>query len=303
MCRFAAYLGHPLRLSQLITEPDHSLIRQSYQARERPEPLNGDGFGVAWFVPEAGPKPALFKDITPAWNNENLTELARVTSSRCILAHVRAASPESSVQRLNCHPFAAGNLAFMHNGFLAGFSKWRRALLAGLSDQAFDIIEGSTDSEHAFALFWDQYIRHEFLVEPLVRLATSLEATIERLEDLRLAAGVDESSYFNFAVADGEHLLATRYSSRPEDLPASLHYTSGSNLRCESGKIRLDLGDSDPDVVMIVSEETGPNFCWSSVPVNHMVLAQHPGQAELRPLVLRASIQRQGCPGQEKSEA
>jgi predicted glutamine amidotransferase len=132
------------------------------------------------------------------------------------------------------------------------------------------------------------------LSDPLERLAASLEATIERLEDLRVAAGVEESSYFNFAVADGERLLATRYSSRPEDLPASLHYTSGSNLRCESGKIRLDSSVHDPDVVMIVSEETSPDFCWSSVPVNHLVLAQHPGLVDLRPLgngSLRAGLE------------
>ena len=101
MCRFIAYLGHPLLISKLVTEPIHSLIHQSYHARERPEPLNGDGFGVAWFAPEFSPRPALFKDTTPAWNNENLREMAPVTRSRCILAHVRAASPNSSVHRLN----------------------------------------------------------------------------------------------------------------------------------------------------------------------------------------------------------
>ena len=39
MCRFTLYLGPPVRLSTLLTEPEHSLIRQSYQARERSEPL------------------------------------------------------------------------------------------------------------------------------------------------------------------------------------------------------------------------------------------------------------------------
>lgn len=45
MCRFAFYKGKPLFLRMLLTEPEHSLINQSFQAREREEPLNGDGFG------------------------------------------------------------------------------------------------------------------------------------------------------------------------------------------------------------------------------------------------------------------
>jgi len=85
-------------------------------------------------------------------------------------------------------------------------------------------------------------------------------------------------------VADGERLVACRYASRFQDAPASLHFTSGSNLRCEQGKIKLDVNQQDPDVVMIVSEETGPGFCWSEVPPQHLVLAQHPGQVVLRPL-------------------
>lgn len=284
MCRFIGYLGHTLKLSQLITEPEHSLIQQSYHARERPEPLNGDGFGVAWFVPELSSAPALFKDVSPAWSNENLLELSRVTSSRCILAHVRAASPQSPVHRLNCHPFSHSGLAFMHNGYLAEFERWRRKLLTELSDPAFEVIRGSTDSEHAFALFCECYWAQSPLTDPLSRMADSLCQMIQRLERLRLGAGVSAGSYFNFLVADGEHMVATRFASHPQESPPSLHYTSGRNLRCEKGKIHLDRAPGDPDVAMIVSEETGPDFCWQEVPPNHLVLAQHPGQIELRAL-------------------
>jgi len=287
MCRFAAYLGHPIQLSDLITEPTHSLIHQSYQARERPEPLNGDGFGVAWFVPEVSGRAALFKDITPAWNNENLRELARVTSSRCILAHVRAASPNSAVTRLNCHPFTHGNLAFMHNGYMAGFARWRRTLLAGLSDAAFELIRGSTDSEHAFGVLWDEYQQARSLEDPLERLAESVLASIRRLEQLKVAAGILDNSYFNFALSDGERMLVTRYCSDNQDLPASLHYASGRHLRCEKGRIQLDPVTEDADVVLVASEETSPEFCWNVVPANHMLLAQHPGQLELRPISLK----------------
>ena len=94
MCRFTFYLGRPIRLSSLITDPSHSVIRQSFQAQEREEPLNGDGFGVAWYAPEHSDEPAVFKSVTPAWSNRNLRDLARVVASHCILAHVRAATQQ-----------------------------------------------------------------------------------------------------------------------------------------------------------------------------------------------------------------
>ena len=44
------------------------------------------------------------------------------------------------------------------------------------------------------------------------------------------------------------------------------------------------MDEGDPDVVMVVSEETEPGFCWKEVPPQHMLLAQHPGQVVIRPL-------------------
>ena len=35
MCRFAMYLGPPIQLSALVTEPSNSIIHQSYDAQER----------------------------------------------------------------------------------------------------------------------------------------------------------------------------------------------------------------------------------------------------------------------------
>ena len=53
----------------------------------------------------AAVEPAVFRSITPAWNNRNLQNLARVVASDCILAHVRAATQSSGVNEANCHPF------------------------------------------------------------------------------------------------------------------------------------------------------------------------------------------------------
>lgn len=152
MCRFILYLGPSITLSSLVTEPEHGLLQQSIKAHDPVSSLNADGFGVAWYVPEITKIPAVFKDITPAWSNMNLKQMAKVTRSHCIFSHVRAASTGPVVQT-NCHPFTYRNLSFMHNGTVAYFSKIRRKMMLQVSEQAFTIIQGSTDSEVIFAMF------------------------------------------------------------------------------------------------------------------------------------------------------
>ena len=85
MCRFVLYRGAEISLASLLTEPEHSLIKQSIHSREREEPLNGDGYGVAWFAPAPPHAPVVFKEVSPAWNREYWTV------RNCLLVH----SPES----------------------------------------------------------------------------------------------------------------------------------------------------------------------------------------------------------------
>ena len=116
MCRFLVYTGQELFLSDLSTHSEQSLILQSFKARERKEPLNGDGFGVGWYAPHIDPTPCVFTDVTPAWSNRNLRRLADKIRSACVFAHVRAASPGMGVTEFNCHPFQYRQFLWMHNG-------------------------------------------------------------------------------------------------------------------------------------------------------------------------------------------
>eukprot|EP01132_Coremiostelium_polycephalum_P003126 gene3126-3908_t len=156
MCRFILYLGCPITLSSIITEPSHGLLAQSLHATCPGVTLNPDGFGISWYVPEISPIPGVFKDISPAWSNTNLRQLSRITKSGCIMAHVRAASVGAGIS-VNCHPFTYRNFTWMHNGTVSYFSKLKREILSLISDSGFELIKGTTDSEALFALFITNY--------------------------------------------------------------------------------------------------------------------------------------------------
>ncbi|MDM3869792.1 class II glutamine amidotransferase [Porticoccus sp. W117] len=270
MCRFALYLGNQaIPVSALVTEPEHSLIHQSYKSRERSEPLNGDGFGIAWYA-DADPEPALFKDISPAWSNANLRHLARVTRSRCILAHVRAATAGLPVTYTNCHPFEEGHLSFMHNGELSCFTHKRRQCLAMLSDRAYGIIKGTTDSEFLFALFLDNYWKLANIEEPLQRMQQGLSATIEQVASL-----CDQKSYgtstLNLVVADGSRAVASRYTDGTPEEANSLYVQSGGSYCCDDGHCSMETQDNNHRSVIITSEGLNDDPRWQRVPVNHFV--------------------------------
>lgn len=275
MCRFIAYLGEPILLSSLVTDPDHSIIHQSYHSRERPEPLNGDGFGLAWYVPRLSETAALFKDTTPAWSNENLRQVARVVESDCIFAHVRAATGGSPVSRLNCHPFSFGPLTFMHNGLIPDFGRMRRRLLEGLTDETYNSITGSTDSEHIFALFCEYYQGGG-----LEGMAEALLRTIARLEELRAELQIDRCCFLNFALTDGHVLVCTRYISDGSELANSLYYTEGEKYRCQNGVCQLEKGKRSS--VVVASERLSLAAEWTRISPNQMLLADRNGLLELR---------------------
>ena len=237
MCRFALYLGEEITLSSLLTEPTHSILHQSYHSKEREEPLNGDGFGVAWYS-EGFDAPALLKEVHPAWNSLNLRNVARVTRSRAVMAHIRAATPGLPVTQLNCHPFAFGGLSFMHNGTVGGFLDIKQRLVSGLRPETYLRLDGSTDSEHLFALIKEAWLDAGDEA-PLPRLATAMRRGVARVEKLRAEAGVTRSSQLNLALCDGRRAVVCRYVSQEDDPGNTLYVHSGHRYVCEDGLCRM----------------------------------------------------------------
>lgn len=293
MCRFVLYQGAPLTLASLITEPANSIIHQSFQSAEAEEPLNGDGFGVAWYVHTLSPNPASFRSVSPAWSNQNLLELSRVTQSGCVLAHVRAATPGLPVTELNCHPFTFGPFAFMHNGDVARFAAIRRRLLMEYSDVAFRAVKGSTDSEHVFGVFLDEVVRLDGAMDPKERLAAALIAAVKRIiamsESVRAANPPssphdDGESDLNIAVSDGVTSAACRFTTAPDREPMSLYLHRGQKYICEGGVCRMiePVKGSVGGAVIVASEPLSIDPGWVKVPRNHIVVVRGDLGVEVR---------------------
>lgn len=277
MCRFLCYKGSPIKLAELLYRPKHSLILQSYQAQERREPLNGDGFGVGWYQPEIGQTPCVFTSLTPAWSNRNLQRLAEHVKSPCFFAHIRAASPGMQVAEANCHPFQFGRYLWMHNGGVKDFHYIKRQVQQSLPDHLFHVIQGTTDSEHAFAVFLNLLgdTEHIVLAQDLGQL---LVKTIERLEQWTLDAGIVGPSYYNFAVTDGLSMAVIRYVSDQRLEPASLYFSAGK-----------EASYAKQHAVIVASERlTERKEDWVRVAPNHVLTVT----ANLEVAVELVSVQR-----------
>jgi predicted glutamine amidotransferase len=285
VCRFAFYLGSPIRISALVTEPENSIIHQSYMAQERVEPLNGDGFGLGWYV-DGIEHPAAFRSITPAWNNRNLQALARAIESGCILAHVRAATSGLDVMEQNCHPFTHGPYAFMHNGEVGGFRRIRRALLESLSDEAFATVAGTTDSEHLFAVFRDELALREAEADRTEAMAGALEAAVGRVLALVERHAPGTPSYLNIVVTDGAAAVATRFTTA-EGAAHTLRLNRARRYGMRgrvSQVIPRERSDEPAHAVLISSERLSDDPGWETVPTGSLVLVRPDLSVELRRL-------------------
>jgi len=202
MCRWLAYSGKAIFLEELIENPGNSLIKQSLNASESKTAINGDGFGLGWYGAKA--TPGIYREILPAWADQNLLSLCRQISSRLFFAHVRA-STGTFTSRANCHPFSFDNWMFMHNGQIAEYEKVRRDIENLIPDEYYLGREGTTDSE---ALFLALY--HFGLNSDPINAVSKL---CNKVNQLMAAKGITEAFRFTATLSDGECIYAFRYSS------------------------------------------------------------------------------------------
>ncbi len=220
MCRWIAYVGEPVFVEDFVCVPCQSLIAQSMRSREAHSEMNADGFGLGWYGERS--TPGVFRDIRPAWSDENLKSLAHQIRAPLYFAHVRA-STGTATTRANCHPFSHGRHLFMHNGQIGGFDKVRRRIEGLIPDHLYDARSGTTDSEAIFLMMMGDGLA----VDPK-GACDRLIVTVDRLQT---DAKVLEPFRFTAAWSDGETIYAVRYGSdlKPPSLyTKSLDHGSGT---------------------------------------------------------------------------
>jgi predicted glutamine amidotransferase len=253
MCRWIAYRGDTIALEHYVTAPAHSLVQQSIRALESTASTNGDGFGLGWYGEHE--EPGMYREVRPAWSDENLRHLCRHIRSHLFFAHVRA-STGTPTTRPNCHPFSHRQWMFMHNGQIGDWSLVRRRVEALIPDSLYGSRVGTTDSEAAFLAILGAGADRD----PV----EAVTGTLAVLTDMVRATGSTAPLRFTSALSDGQNLYAFRYANN--DTPNSLYYR--------------EAGGS----AVIVSEPLDQDRTyWKAVPPSHLIISR-PGQpVELRP--------------------
>ncbi|MFD0354643.1 ergothioneine biosynthesis protein EgtC [Streptomyces sp. NPDC127110] len=198
MCRHLAYLGPPVALERLLSEPEHSLVRQSWQPRrQRSGTVNADGFGVGWYA-EGDPVPARYRRAGPVWGDLTFADLARVVRSGAFLAAVRDATLPGADGEAAAAPFASGPWLFSHNGAVRDWPDAAGPLAAALPPRELLQLAARTDS----ALVWALVLR---------RLREGDDIGTALAEPVRELSTAAPGSRLNLLLTDGATIAATAW--------------------------------------------------------------------------------------------
>lgn len=247
MCRHLAYVGPPIPLGRLLSEPEHCLVRQSWEPRrQRHGTVNADGFGVGWYA-EGDPVPARYRRAGPVWGDESFADLARVVRSGAFLAAVRDATFAGPDGEAAAAPFGSGPWLFSHNGALRDWPDAVAELAAGLPPQELLLLAARTDSAFVWALV-------------LHRLRQGDDLGTALAEPVRELAGASPASRLNLLLTDGTAIAATAWGD-------SLWY----------------LSDPPAQRVVVASEPYDDDPRWCEVP-DRTLLTATPARVALTPL-------------------
>jgi glutamine amidotransferase len=282
MCRLLAYMGTPVIIDKLLYQPKNSLVTQSINAKEIEEPLNGDGFGIGWYVPEMNNEPVTYVSVSPAWSNRNLKNLAPKIKTECLIAHVRAASV-GEVSEANCHPFQYKNILMVHNGGVENFAAIKRKIREPLSDELYNWIKGQTDSEHIFAYLLNDLFKHHKTISPEA-VVDAFENTFRDLKKMMNENGITEPAYLNMVFTNGLFFVGTRYVTDPKEEPLTLYHSEGSRYVVEDGISRMVAPEDEDKAVLVVSEKLTDDKDWTIIPPQHFVIVENSLNVRIRPI-------------------
>jgi glutamine amidotransferase len=199
MCRHLAYVGAPLVLRELLTDPPFSLVRQSWAPRRQQHGVvNADGFGVGWYV-EGFAEPARHRGTGPIWGDETFLDLTRVISSTALLAAVRSATVGMPGGQGAAAPFRSGPWLFSHNGAVDGWPQVAAKLGWGLDPGVLATLEAPTDS----ALLWA-------MTRDLLARGKTPESALAEVVARAVDAG---GGRLTFLLTDGHRIAATAWGT------------------------------------------------------------------------------------------
>jgi gamma-glutamyl hercynylcysteine S-oxide hydrolase len=182
VCRHVAWLGKPRSLHDLVVDPPHGLLAQSYAPRrQRNGRMNADGWGVGFYA-LARPEPGRWRSDRPLWSDASFASVAPLISSTCLLAAVRSASAGMPADETAAAPFQSGRWLLSHNGIVD------RAVL-GPHPAAESVCDSAQLAAHLFEFGPD-------------RVAEFVSAV----------GGRDPGARLNVLLCDGRRVLATRWN-------------------------------------------------------------------------------------------
>lgn len=197
MCRHLGWLGKPRSLADLILEPPHSLLVQSYApSRQKHGLINADGWGAGFFD---GAVPRRWRSSAPLWSDASFASVAPVLTSHCVVAAVRSATVGMPVEATATAPFTDGDWLLSHNGVVD-----RQVLPTGAG------AESVCDSAMLAASIFDRGV--DSLAEVIVEIGAA-----------------DPAARLNIMAANGSRMLATTWG----DTLSMLHGADGVVLASE----------------------------------------------------------------------
>jgi predicted glutamine amidotransferase len=254
MCRWLAYSGPPVHPEAFLFKAENSLIQQSLTARMSVTPTNGDGFGLGWYGNRD--EPGLFRDVLPAWNDENLKCVAEQVESRLFFAHIRAATIGAGIARSNCHPFRYGKWLFMHNGQIGGYAEIRHLLDRLIAPQYYRFRQGGTDSETFFYILLTNGLESD----PQGAFAR----TVAQVESIMRDNKIEAPLRLTATATDGAVIHAIRYAS--DNRAPSLFVG-----------VQQDAGVPDSALMVLSEPLTSIAEDWREVEMSHFVTACNGG--------------------------
>jgi predicted glutamine amidotransferase len=195
---------------------------------------------------------------------------------------VRAASV-GEVSESNCHPFQYKSLLMAHNGGVENFSRIKRDLRAGLTDELYNWIKGQTDSEHIFAFLVSRILKEHVTISPDA-VVEAFEYTFQTLRKLMAKHDIKEEAYLNMVVTDGQFVVGTRYVTNPNEDPLTLYHSEGARYVVEDGVTHMMAPQDDDQAVLVVSEKLTEDAHWTMIPKNHFVIVEPTLNVRIKPI-------------------